>query len=151
MVQLYNNVLDALMSSDGDSVDARFKWWLGKLGNEVFVPFMSGGVSAALISPDAVEVNARLERVFAEMDVSSFVALMKATVVRRILDDAFLSNLIECHKRHVSPKSRETMVTFFHEWCSEIDRLGASEFWRRVDELCALGAAQATARTIMRS
>lgn len=153
MVQLHRNFIEALASSDGDAISARFEVWLDRLGAEVFVPFMGGGVSVALLSTEADEINARLEQAFAEMDVVYFVKLIKGGAVRRILDDAFLSSLIGCYKRRVTHADRATLAKFFPDCCSELDKLGDQEFWSRVDGLCDMRPrpARVAALAIMRA
>jgi hypothetical protein len=131
------SVAAALASPNFAAFENRLKRLLAVFGASVLATLMCGGVASALASTSADAFEERLNqlRAVAGMTDPDFVTLMTGGVASRILDAAFFSSLV-CYERRGSAEDRQMFLKFFGRGVSAIDRLGAVEFWSRVDELC---------------
>jgi hypothetical protein len=113
---------------------------------------MSDSVAAALASTRADEFEARLTGLLTLMCVSDLVKLMKNGVACRILDDSFFASLVECYERR-STEERQMLLKFMPLCCASIKKLGAQEYWRRVDAICTMmpRPTQAAALSLIRA
>jgi hypothetical protein len=127
---------------------------MAELGPKALVRLMCNGVASALASPGADAFEARLAQLRAvACSVSDLVSLVTDGVASRIPDDEFMSSLIACYKRRTSAEDRKMLLKFMPPCCAAIDKLGAQEFWRRVDGLCTTmpRPTRAAARAMMRA
>jgi hypothetical protein len=133
-----NSVASALASPNFAAFENRLKRLLVVFGASVLATLMCGGVASALASTSADAFEERLNqlRAVAGMTDPDFVTLMTGGVASRILDATFFSSLVSCYERRGSAEDRQMFLKFFGRGVSSIDRLGAVEFWSRVDELC---------------
>jgi hypothetical protein len=132
------SVAAALASPDFAAFENRLKRLLGTFGASVLATLMCDGVASALASTsaDAFEERLRQLRAVAGMTDPDVVKLMKGGVASRIIDATFFSTLVSCYERRGSVEDRQMFLKFFGKSVSAIDKLGAAEFWSRVDELC---------------
>jgi hypothetical protein len=133
-----DGVAAALASPNFAAFENRLKRLLAVFGASVLATLMCGGVASALASTSADAFEERLHqlRAVAGMTDPDFVTLMTGGVASRILDAAFFSSLVSCYERRGSAEDRQVFLKFLGRGVSAIDRLGAVEFWSRVDELC---------------
>ena len=131
-------VAAAFVSTGADSFEERLDRWLAKLGPKRFATFMCDSVAAAFVSTGAVAFEERLEQLLAVMCVPDFVKLMRDGIACRTLDDQFFASLIACFARRNSVEERQMLLKFMPRCCASIKKLGAAEFWRRVDAICVM-------------
>jgi hypothetical protein len=96
---------------------------------------MCTGVASALASDDAAAFDAKLNELRGVVG-ADFVTLMTNGVACRIMDASFFSCLVACYERHSAAEERKVLLKFIARGVAAIDKLGATEFWSRVDELC---------------